>query len=87
MSKKYEKEKDDIELNSFIISGNILYPDSYTALLSFKATNHVNGELETYTIWRPNGQTINESGFKNTIESISYKFSIALYPIPVETMK
>ena len=65
--------EDDIELNSFMISGNILYPDSYTSLLSFKATNHVNGELETYTIWRPNGQTINESGFKNTIESITYK--------------
>jgi len=63
----------DLELNSFMVNGNILYPGSYTALLSFKATNNANGELETYTIWRPNGQTINESGFKNKIDRVSYK--------------
>ena len=63
----------DLELNSFMINGNILFPASYTALLSFKATNHNNGELETYTIWRPNGQTINESGFKNKMERVAYK--------------
>lgn len=63
----------DLELNSFMISGNILYPASYTKLLSFKATNNDNGELETYTLWRPNGQTINEVGFKNTTEKVTYK--------------
>lgn len=63
----------DLELNSFMISGNILYPASYTALLTFKATNNFNGDLETYTIWRPNGQTINESGFKNKTDRVAYK--------------
>ena len=63
----------DLELNSFMISGNILFPASYTSLVSFQATNDDNGELETYTIWRPNGQTINESGFKNKIDKVAYK--------------
>ena len=65
--------EDDLELNSFMISGNVLFPGSYTKLLSFKGTNNVNGALETYTIWRPNGQTINENGFKNTIDRVTYK--------------
>ena len=65
--------EDDLELNSFMISGNVLFPGSYTKLLSFKGTNNVNGALETYTIWRPNGQTINESGFKNKTDRVAYK--------------
>jgi hypothetical protein len=65
--------EDDLELNSFMISGNILFPESYTKLLSFKGTNNENGALETYTIWRPNGQTINEVGFKNTRDRVTYK--------------
>ena len=63
----------DLELNSLMVSGNVLFPNSYTALLTFQAINDENEELETYTIWRPNGQTINEPGFKNTTERVAYK--------------
>ena len=63
--------EDDLELNSLMVNGNILFPGNYTALVTFKATNHDNGELETYTIWRPNGQTINEG--VNSSERVAYK--------------
>ena len=63
----------DMELNSFRVDGNVLYPGSYTPLVSFKAYNSSIDDLETYTIWRANPQIINNPGFKNTIEQVSYK--------------
>ena len=62
-----------MELNSFRVDGNVLYPSSYTPLVSFKAYNSSIDDLETFTIWRANPQTINNPGFKNTIEKVSYK--------------
>jgi hypothetical protein len=62
----------DMELNSFRISGNILYPYSYTNMVSFNLINE-NNETKTYTIWRPNPQTIKEPGFKGATETVNYK--------------
>ena len=62
----------DMELNAFRISGNILYPYSYTNMVSFNIINK-NNETKTYTIWRANAQTINEPGFKGATETVNYK--------------
>ena len=65
--------EDKLELNSFTVDGNVLYPSNYTQLVSFKVYNPDDGLTNTYTIWRPNGQTINEIGFKNKPEQDHYK--------------
>ena len=61
-----------LQLNSFTIDGNILYPSNYKRIVSFSAHNEQSGDVNTYTIWRPNGQTINEQGFKDEQESVTY---------------
>lgn len=65
--------EDKLELNSFTVDGNVLYPSNYTQLVSFKVYNPDDGLTNTYTIWRPNGQTINEIGFQNKPEQDHYK--------------
>jgi len=52
---------ENFELNSFVISGNILYPSSYTQLVSFTSYNDKSGKIDTYTLWRPVGQSINQA--------------------------
>ena len=64
--------EDNMELNSFMIDGNILYPSNYIQLVSFKSYNEKTGDIDTYTIWRPNGQTITETGFKGEKEQVHY---------------
>jgi len=64
--------EDKIELNSFMLDGNILYPSNYTQLVSFKSHNEINGDVDTYTIWRPNGQSINEKNFEGKNEEVKY---------------
>ena len=63
----------NLELNSFMVQGNILYPKNYTKLVSFKTSDVTGNGTDTYTIWRPNGQTINETGFKGKRNIINYK--------------
>ena len=65
--------ENNIELNSFMIDGNILYPNNYKNLVSFKTYNELSNQTDTYTIWRPNGQIINEPGFKGAQEKLAYK--------------
>ena len=63
-----------LELNSFMADGNILYPNNYTQLTSFRSYNIETNESEIYTIWRPNGQTVTEStGFRGNPEQVQYK--------------
>ena len=64
--------EDSLELNSFMIDGNIVYPKNYTQLVSFKSHNENTGDVDTYTIWRPEGQTINEKGFRDELEEVQY---------------
>ena len=65
--------EDNLELNSFTVDGNVLYPSNYTQLVSFSVYNSNDGTSNTYTIWRPNGQTLNETGFNNKKEQDHYK--------------
>lgn len=61
------------ELNSFMVNGDVMYPSSYSKLVSFASYNADTDNTDTYTIWRPNGQSItNNKGFKNTKETINY---------------
>ena len=64
--------EDNMELNSFMIDGNILYPSNYIQLVSFKSYNDKTRDVDTYTIWRANGQTITETGFKGEKEQVHY---------------
>jgi len=65
---------EDFELNSFMIDGNIMYPSSYTALVSFTSYNADTQAHDNYTIWRPNGQSITDNkGFKNSTQTYTYK--------------
>ena len=64
--------EDNLELNSFMIDGNILYPSNYIQLVSFKSYNDKTRDVDTYTIWRANGQTITETGFKGEKEQVHY---------------
>ena len=64
--------EDKLELNSFMIDGNIVYPKNYTQLVSFKSYNGKTGDIDTYTIWRPQGQMINQKRFRNEIEAVHY---------------
>ena len=62
-----------LELNSFMADGSILYPSNYSRLVSFRSFNKDENTVEKYTIWRPNGQTITEPGFKGVPEQVQYK--------------
>ena len=64
--------EDNLDLNSFMIDGNIVYPKNYTQLVSFKSHNENTGDVDTYTIWRPEGQTINQKGFRDELEAVQY---------------
>jgi len=51
---------EQFDLNCFIISGDIMFPQGYNLLVSFQSYNQDTGALDKYTIWRPIGQTIIE---------------------------
>lgn len=61
-----------ITLNSFMIAGNILYPQKYDKLVQFTAFNGASDVEEQYIIWRPVGQTTTEQDYKNTSKSVKY---------------
>jgi hypothetical protein len=63
----------NLELNSFMADGNILYPGNYTKLISFFSYNPSDNARQTYSIWRPNGQTINERDYKGAVKRVNYK--------------
>lgn len=64
--------EDKMELNSFMVDGNMLYPSNYTKLVSFKSHNETTGDVDTYTLWRPNGQSVNEKTFDGKNEEVNY---------------
>jgi len=64
---------EEFQLNSFMINGNVMYPSSYTALVTFTSYNEKTQDTDNYTIWRPIGQNVTEkTGYKN--ESITYNY-------------
>ena len=61
------------ELNSFMVNGDVMYPSSYTKLVTFTSFNADTQNTDQYTIWRPNGQSITDNkGFKGSSETFNY---------------
>lgn len=64
---------EDFKLNSFVVNGDLMYPSSNLKLVSFKSYNINTEQDETYTLWRPQGQTITDNkGFKGSSETFNY---------------
>jgi len=64
---------ENFSLNSFMVNGDIMYPSSYTKLVTFKIYNADTEIDQTYTIWRPIGQSIDDNnGFKGEKQTYNY---------------
>jgi hypothetical protein len=63
---------ENFQLNSFVVSGDIMYPGGYNKLVSFISYNENTGDNDKYTLWKPISQSVNEPGFKGGIEKRSY---------------
>lgn len=59
-------------LNSFVVSGDIMYPAGYTKLTTFQAFNSKINEVDIFTIWRQQKQTVSAPGFKGAIQQNNY---------------
>lgn len=56
---------ENFALNSFMVNGDYMHPPSYTLLVSIPTYNETTGNSETYSIWRPNSQSVSVPGFKS----------------------
>jgi len=56
---------ENFELNSFMLNGDVLYPPKYTKLVSFTSYNENTKDIDTYSIWRPNDQTVGVDNYKS----------------------
>lgn len=56
---------EDFALNSFMVNGDFMHPASYTLLVSLPSYNENTGDIDTYSIWRPNPQSVSVAGFKS----------------------
>jgi hypothetical protein len=64
---------ENFELNAFMVNGDIMYPSSYTKLITFNIFNIDLQINEPYTIWRPVGQSItNTSGYKGVSKTFNF---------------
>ena len=59
-------------LNSFVVSGDIMYPSGYTKLITLKAFNEKTKDNSDFTIWRLQSQTVSSQGFKGEVQENSY---------------
>lgn len=59
-------------LNSFVVSGDIMYPAGYTKLSTLSAFNAKTGDVNTFTVWRQQQQTVSSPGFKGAVQHNSY---------------
>lgn len=59
-------------LNSFCVSGDIMYPAGFQKLVSFPSYNETTGDIDIYTIWRPQPQTVNNTTFDGSTERHAY---------------
>lgn len=63
---------ENFALNSFVVSGDIMYPQGYTKLTTLSAFNSKTGDVNTFTIWRQQAQTVSSTGYKGAIQKNSY---------------
>ena len=59
-------------LNSFVVSGDIMYPAGYTKLTTLSAFNSKTGDIDTFTVWRAQSQTISSTGYQGAAQQNSY---------------
>lgn len=59
-------------LNSFVVTGNVMYPSGYNKLVSFTSYNEITGDYDKYTIWSQISQTVNDSTFGGGTEQHSF---------------
>lgn len=60
------------ELNSFVVSGNVMYPIGYNKLLSFTSYNEITEDYDKYTLWTQISQTVNDPTFGGGTEQHSF---------------
>jgi hypothetical protein len=68
----YGGNEGKIELNSFVVSGDIMYPNGYTKLTTLTAFNSKTKDVDKFTIWRPVSQTVNYKAFDGSNEPHQY---------------
>ena len=51
------------ELNSFVVSGNVMYPLGYNKLVSFTSYNEKSNDYDKYTLWSQISQVVNDPSF------------------------
>ena len=56
---------ENFALNSFMVNGDFMHPASYTLLVTLPSYNEKTGDIDTYSIWRPNPQSVSVAGFKS----------------------
>jgi len=64
--------KETFSLNSFVVTGDVMYPSGYNKLVSFKSYNEITGDYDKYTLWKSISQTVNEPAFGGGTEQHSY---------------
>ena len=56
---------ENFALNSFMVNGDFMHPPSYTLLVTLTSYNEKTGDIDNYSIWRPNPQSVSVAGFKS----------------------
>jgi len=64
--------KEAFSLNSFVVTGDVMYPAGYKKLVSFKSYNEITEDYDKYTIWQSISQTVNEPTFGGGTEKRAY---------------
>jgi hypothetical protein len=64
--------KETFNLNSFVVTGDVMYPSGYNKLVSFQSYNEITGDYDKYTLWSSISQTVNEPAFGGGTEQHSY---------------
>jgi hypothetical protein len=59
-------------LNSFVVSGDIMYPSGYDKLITLTAYNSKTDDTNKFTIWRQKSQVVNSKAFDGSNEEHSY---------------
>jgi hypothetical protein len=62
---------ENFALNSFMINGDFMHPPSYTLLVTLPSYNEKTGDIDNYSIWRPNTQTVTTKGFKKKTDAVA----------------
>lgn len=59
-------------LNSFAVSGDIMYPANFTKLTTLNAYNAKTDDTDIFTIWRSTPQSVNSRAFDGSTQQNSY---------------